>query len=165
MSAAAAGAAAKAAGQKISNVLSSWGFWAVVFVAGFAAWFYFKGRRKGKDAASAAIKQDLVVPVNAKLVTQGGKTWDPQPFTDNLHNDIYASWYEPRDTDPYEVLNAMSDEKLKMVHNDWLNRYFDKDKETLKVAISNESVAKGAVLTFGQIKEQLLARFTNLGLK
>lgn len=159
------GAAAKEAGERIMKLLSSWGFWAVIFVVGFAVYFYLKGRKKGKEAATQAIKEDLIVTVDTKLVTTGGKTWDPAPLTDTLYADIYSSWVTPRNKEPYELLLAINDEKFKMVHNDWLKRFFDKDQETLKVAISNEQTSIGDGGTFGKLRNSILARFTNLKLE
>ncbi|HMV91531.1 MAG TPA: hypothetical protein PJ995_21560 [Cyclobacteriaceae bacterium] len=162
MSAAAAGAAAKVAGDKISKLLASWGFWAVVFVVGFAAWFYFKGRRKGKEAATAALKEDLKVTVNSKLLTaKDGKAWDPAPITDRLHEDIYGNGF--RDNDVYSMLLALPDEKIKAIHNDWMNRYFDVDKETLKKAIDGEWTLFDSA--FDEQKDAVLAKMSNIGLK
>ncbi len=158
----AAAAAAKAAGDKISKLLASWGFWAVVFVVGFGAWFYFKGRRKGKEAATAALKEDLIVEVNPKLLTSaGGKEWDPKPITDRLHTDIYGNDF--RDNDVYSVLLALPDVKIKAIHNDWMVRYFDKDKETLKKAIDGESTWFDSA--FDEQKDAVLAKFSNIGLQ
>jgi len=152
--------------QKIGQFFARPSVIIILIVVAVLVYVYLSGKKKGKETAAADIKEDLAVSVNTRLVTNNtGETYDPKPLTDNLYNDIYAGFWASRNEEPYEVLLAMSDDKFKMVHNDWLARYFDEDKETLKVAISNESIAKGGAISFSQLREQLLARFTNLGLK
>lgn len=149
--------------KKIGEFLSRPSVIIVIVIVGVLVYVFLSGKKKGKAAAAAAIKEDLTVSVNSKLITDtNGKVWDPKPLTDNIYNDIY-SW-GARNPEPYKVLLATSDEKFKMVHNDWLSRFFDKDKETLKVAISNEGFSTLDGGTFLRLRDSLLARFTNLGL-
>lgn len=174
----AAGNAAKEAGQRISTLLASWGFWAVVFVVGFGAWFYFKGRSKGKQKATEELKKDLRVEVDPKYLTdKNGNKFDPKPTTDRLYKDIKGLTIvsAQRDTEAYNILLAMSDDRVKAVANDWLERYFDETKQTLRKAIEDEhGIAYGNILNvfawgsadkFSEVQKAVVAKLTNLGIQ
>jgi hypothetical protein len=135
----------------------------VVFIVAFALYFYFRGKKAGKDKAREDLKDDLEADVDPKLLQDNnGNAWSPEVLADRLHKDIYAGMFTPRDIDAYKILLSLNDPRIKAVHNYWLANYFDEDNETLKVAIDNEM--NGAA-DWRDIKASVLAKFSNLGLK
>lgn len=138
-------------------------FWIVVFIITFALYFYLKGKAAGARKAKNKIKEDLKVDVDSSLLTdEQGEVWSPETITDRLHKDIYSGWLTPRDVDAYKVLLAMSDERIKAVHNYWMVNYFDEDNETLKAAISKEN---DVIADWSSVKKAVLAKLDNLGLQ
>lgn len=171
------GAAAKA-GEKVLELFKSWGFWLVLAIIVFAAYFYFSGRKKGKEKALEDLKDDLKVDVDTKyLQNKDGSEFDPKPITDRIYKDIsgLTVFSAQRDIEVYNILLAMNDERIKAVSNDWLARYFPKEKETLRAAIGNESgISPGNVISpllwgsandFDKLRKAVVAKLTNLGIQ
>lgn len=134
----------------------------ILVVIAILAYVYFKGKSAGKKKAVKDLKEDLEVRVDQTLLTtETGEQWSPKVITDRIHDDIYSGIFTPRDVDVYKILLSMNDERVKAVSNDWLDRYFDEDQETLRVAISREK----EVADWGDIKNAVLAKLTNLGIE
>lgn len=90
------------------------------------------GRHKGKQYTPSTVKlpsdtQGIAVPSN----------WNPGTITDAIHYDVYCKVCF-RSTQPYTDAAALSNSQLVAVHNDWNQRYFSENKETLRQAIEAE---------------------------
>jgi hypothetical protein len=148
----------------------------VLIVIAVLVYVYLSGRKAGKNKASDSIKKDLKVDVDKKLlVDKDGKEFDPKPITDRLYKDIKGITLlaNQRDVEVYQVLTAMPDERIKAVANDWLDRYFDEDKESLRKALSSESGTGVGFGLFGvvpdssfeKLQKAVIAKLTNLGIE
>lgn len=154
--------AAAAAFQRIGKFFASTNGIIIIVIIVVLVWVYFSGRKKGKQKAADQIQENLKTDVDPKLLmTETGDKWSPAMITDRLYKDIYSGIFTPRDVDAYKILLAVSDAEFKAVHNDWMTRYFQKDKETLKKAIDGEN---SVIADWVDIKKAVLARFTKLGL-
>lgn len=69
-------------------------------------------------------------PVNAKYVQGGGalpQGWTPTVITDNLFKAIQGIFtLTNTKDDAYKAFNALNDNQMISVYNDWQNRYADK---------------------------------------
>lgn len=131
------------------------------FIAGFILilMFFFIGKAFGKSLPPdpVALPEDAGGESGAQLSSTA-----IEKLTDEIHEDIYDWW--TRNSEPYVKLLALSNTDFVRVYNDWNARYFKKDNETLKVAIEGEKFSVTS-FTFANIKDDLMNRFTALGLK
>ncbi|HTN47196.1 MAG TPA: hypothetical protein VL098_12680 [Flavipsychrobacter sp.] len=98
----------------------------------------------------------------APLPTGGGcDGFDPKPYTDAVHEDIYSSFWVSRKHQPYKDLLSLADCQLIKVWNDWNNRYFSEDKQNLKQALDDE-IAND--VTFPVLRSQIFERFKRLNI-
>lgn len=80
-------------------------------------------------------------------------------IVDAIYKDIY-SW-GTRNAKPYSDLLALSNSDFVRAYNDWNNRYFKEDGETLRMAINNEnSIYQPFIL----VRDTLNSKFSSLGL-
>lgn len=112
---------------------------------------FFIGKYKGKQYAPDTVKlpsdtQGTSVPSN----------WNPGTITDALHYDLYCKACF-RNTQPYIDASALSNSQVVAVHNDWNQRYFSENKETLRQAMDAEFTAfnSAADTAMGILKEKL----------
>lgn len=134
----------------------------VLVIIAVLAYVYFKGKSSGKKKAVKDLKKDLQVDVDPNLLkNEQGETWEPKVITDRIYKDIYSGPFTLRDVEVYKILLSMPDERVKAVANDWLDRYFDEDQETLRVAISREK----EIADWGDVKNAVMAKLTNLGIQ
>ena len=94
---------------------------------------YYMGKSAGKDTPPRAV----VLPNDKNPLPN----FNPGPYTDAVYSDVYGGILKPRDIKPYQDLNNLSDSALAAVYNDWNNRYFSKDHETLTQALEGEWLA------------------------
>lgn len=82
-------------------------------------------------------RTDAIVAGQGDPTNEIAPGFNPRPFTDSIFADCYKSWY--CDTNMYNNLKQMSDDKIRSIFKDWDERY-KKDKEnegrTLGKAIS-----------------------------
>lgn len=110
---------------------------------------FFVGKSYGKNKPPNAIN----VPDDD---VDGVISYDPTSLTDALYKDIKGvSLLGYHDTTPYFELNKLSDGNLVIVMNDWDNRYYGKNKETLFEAISNEYFLFNQIDTVNAIVSRL----------
>lgn len=132
----------------------------VIALLGLIALFYWMGNRLGKS----------IPPGPAPVPGDGGAgTQSPsvdisviRSIVDDIKQDIY-SW-GPRRSKPYTDLMALSDTDFVRAYNDWQDRYYKLDKETMRQAMEGELFAIFSI-TFQNIAEPLMNRFNRLNLK
>jgi hypothetical protein len=147
--------------KKIGDFFSKPSGVIVLIIIAILLYVYLKGKKAGKEKATEDLREDLKTEVKDNIImSPDGNPWNPKVITDRLYRDIYSSVFTPRDVDVYKILVSMDDDRIKAVHNDWLDRYFYEDNETLKVAINGETT----LAEWGDLKDSILAKFTNLGL-
>jgi hypothetical protein len=89
-----------------------------------------------KAALTAAEAPDHV-NVDPDAAGQIDQDFNPQPYTDRLKDDIYSwGW---RDSSIYSDLVLLSNANLVKVYNDWTERYFSEDNETMIEAMEGET--------------------------
>ena len=84
-------------------------------------------------------------------------SFNPVPYTDNLHDEIYSyrtSLFAFQK--PYEELYNLNDTEFAMVAEYWNKRYFSEDKETLRMAIYKELNVS--------LQDELQAKFKRLNI-
>ena len=97
----------------------------------------------------------------APVPTGGGcDNFDPKPFTDAVKDDVYSGILTARKVQPYKDLLKLADCQLIKVYNDWNDRYYALDKETIKVAMSGEITG----IEFDSLRTQIFSKFQTLGL-
>ncbi len=84
--------------------------------------------------------------------------FNPRPLTDALQQDIYEVW-GIRNNSIYEQVAALNDIELLAVYNDYTDRYYSKDSETLIQAMNGEIYDP----IFLPEPEQIIKRLTRLG--
>jgi hypothetical protein len=87
--------------------------------------------------------------------------FSPGPYTDAIHNDIYASWYTPRNVTPYANALQLSNAELAAVDNDWNNRYYTEKGQKLSEAI-NGWYSSLFSDSFPDVAEQLVKRLKTI---
>lgn len=120
--------------------------------------FFLIGKAYGKSMPPKPVE----VPEDSGG-TSGAQLSDAaiQTLVNDLKEDIYS--YGTRNSAPYVTLLALSNTDFVRAYNDWNSRYYQLDKETLKQAIAGEWFSSTS-FTFANIKDDLMTRFTNLGL-
>lgn len=77
---------------------------------------------------------------------KGDLAFNPRPYTDALYSTIYskAPWFTLsayRDTKPYQDLLALTNAQVVAVAQDWNERYYKQDSQTLLQAIADETLS------------------------
>lgn len=90
------------------------------------------------------IYRALKKPVNAKYIKGGGSLpsgWTPNVITDTLFKAIegIATWTSTKD-DAYKKFNALNDNQMIAVYNDWNDRYADKKSWFVKFGTLTEAL-------------------------
>lgn len=67
------------------------------------------------------------------------QNFDPRPYTNQLKDDIYAAWWVIRDGAIYATILQLSNANLVKIYNDWNERYYALDKETMIQAMQGET--------------------------
>lgn len=113
----------------------------------------------GKKAGQAVAPKTVTLP--GDIIGPGGNQFNPGPYTDGMYNDIYGGLFTPRDSTPYANALNLSDSQLVAVYNDWNNRYWAKDNETIIDALNGEHLAFMST-SFRDLRDQLVSRFQKL---
>lgn len=99
---------------------------------------YFIGRgRKNRNNIEIPGQGEKEIPYDYSPLPPG-TYFDPKPFTDALYNDIYSGPWTARNVQAYEDALKLGNMELTAVWNDWIDRYYKKDHETLLAAMSDE---------------------------
>lgn len=117
---------------------------------------FFIGKKSGKKSAPKPV--DLPPDTQPGGITQ----FNPGPYTDNLHEDITEIWGF-RNSKPYSDLLSLSNTQVVAVYNDWNNRYYSEDNETLYQAIAAERFYT-FTLGWPALRQTVLDRLWSLGL-
>jgi len=102
----------------------------------FLVIIFFVGKSYGKSIPP----KENEIPSDDPTGTGGSSEKVITGITDEIYNDIsgLTLFGSSRNFDAYVNLNSLSDADFVRVYNDWNNRYFSKDKETIRQAINNE---------------------------
>lgn len=82
-----------------------------------------------------------MVPIPNDQTSSGApiNQFDPKPITDAIHQDVYEI-FGSRNNQAYNDFLNLSNSEIAVVYNDWTNRYYSADGETLTTAIAGELV-------------------------
>lgn len=112
--------------------------------------------------AAATKPEDL--DIKPDLSSGGtGSVFNPATYTDRLKKDIYS--YGFRDASIYADLVALSTAELVQVYNDWNERYYSLDSETMIQAMNGESYGIGFLNETPTNVKNIIKRLTDQGAK
>lgn len=142
-----------------TKIYTKWWFWVLMFLGGGIFLLIFKMISKSLSNPQAQPKEYTYTdPVTGQTKSV---TFAPEPYTDALHEEIYAI-FSARNMKPFEDLLALEDGEFVAVATDWNARYKKEDSETLLQAIRGEwfdNVGKPK-----EVSQALFAKFLRLNI-
>lgn len=128
----------------------------LVAVVGLLSWICARSISKQLIALSEAPEHVNVDPDAAGTIDED---FDPTQLTNKLKDDIYGWGF--RDGDLYAELAALSNANLMKVYNDWTDRYYSEDNETMVEAMEGENYGITSSYTYNA--ENIINRLKGMG--
>lgn len=139
--------------MRIRDLVKNPMFWvfSLVFVA--VAYAIYSIESKGGKATAGT--------TNLQTVNAQGETvsyqFNPRPYTDRLKETIYSNFGIFSDAKPYKDMLALKGAEIIAIAQDWNNRYYQEDNESLLQAINAEYLDS-------DLLSQINAKFASLNI-
>lgn len=91
------------------------------------------------------------------------QNFDPQPLTDELHEDINCIFCIRNDS-IYKKLAQLSTQELMTVYNDWQARYYSENNESMVAAMDGEQYGNDIFNSTGANSKTIIARLRAVGM-
>lgn len=120
--------------MRIRDLVKNPMFWVFALVFSAVAYAIYSLESKG-GKVTAGTQNIQIQDASGQNVSYA---FNPRPYTDRLKETIYSKFAIFSDAKPYHDLLGLKNPEIVAVAQDWNNRYYNLDQESLLQAINNE---------------------------